>query len=152
MALVALEDLPDQGALLGLDPGTKTIGVAACDSTRLIASPIKTIERTKKLGPSITELFTFYDERACVGLVIGMPVNMDGSPGPRAQSVRAFGRNLLERRDIPLAYWDERMSTQAVTRVLLDADASRARRAQVVDKMAAAYILQGAIDRLANMN
>ena len=94
-------------------------------------------------------MFALYDERECVGLVVGMPYNMDGTPGPRAQSVRAFCRNVLEKRDVPLAYWDERLSTAAVERTLLEADASRARRAEVIDKMAAAFILQGAIDRLA---
>ena len=149
MALVDLFELPLSGALLGLDPGTRTIGVATCDSLRIIASPVETLTRVKKLKPSLNRLFEIYDERGCVGLVVGMPFNMDGSAGPRAQSVRAFVRNVLETRDIPIAYWDERLSTAAVERTLLDADASRARRAEVIDKMAASYILQGAIDRLA---
>ena len=149
MPLVALNELPESGALLGLDPGTRTIGIAACDDTRLIASPVETIVRNKKLAPSLDRLFALYDERQCVGIVLGMPLNMDGTTGPRAQSVRAFARNLLERRDIPVVYWDERLSSAAVERTLLEADASRARRSEVIDKMAAAYILQGAIDRLA---
>ncbi len=149
MALIQIQDLPSTGALLGLDPGTRTIGVAACDKGRLIASPLETIAKGKKLAPALQRLFELYDERECVGMIIGMPLNMDGSPGPRAQSVRAFSRNLLERRDIPLAFWDERLPTAAVERTLIEADASRARRAEVIDKMAAAYILQGAIDRLA---
>lgn len=146
-----LEDLPKSGSLLGLDPGEKTIGVAVCDALRLIGSPVETIAKTKKLAPALTRLFEIYDDRNCVGVVIGMPVNMDGSPGPRAQSVRAFCRNILEKRDIPCAFWDERLSTAAVERTLLEADASRARRAEVIDKLAAAYILQGAIDRLAEL-
>lgn len=149
MPLVALNELPESGALLGLDPGTRTIGIAACDDTRLIASPVETIVRNKKLAPSLDRLFALYDERQCVGIVLGMPLNMDGTAGPRAQSVRAFARNLLERRDVPVVYWDERLSSAAVERTLLEADASRARRSEVIDKMAAAYILQGAIDRLA---
>ena len=144
-----LMDLPASGALLGLDPGTRTVGVAACDANRLIASPVETIPRERKLAPVLDRLFHLYDDRKCVGIVIGMPLNLNGSPGPRAQSVRAFGRSILERRDVPVAWWDERMSTMAVERTLLEADASRERRAEVIDKMAAAFILQGAVDRLA---
>ena len=151
MSIVNLQDLPPKGTLLGLDPGTKTIGVAACDTLRLIASPVETIERGKKLKPALDRLFALFDERKCSGVVIGMPINMDGSPGPRAQSVRAFARSILERRNIPCAFWDERLSTAAVERTLLEADASRAKRAEVIDKLAASYILQGAIDRLAEL-
>ena len=149
MALLEITELPAKGALLGLDPGTRTIGVAVSDATQLIASPVETIQRSKKLAPSLQRLFEIYDERLCKGIVIGMPLNLNGEAGPRAQSVRAFARNLSHHRDVPYAYWDERLSTQAVERTLLEADASRARRSEVVDKMAAAFILQGAIDRLA---
>ncbi|WP_018996080.1 Holliday junction resolvase RuvX [Hirschia maritima] len=149
MAIVELNELPPFGPLLGLDPGTKTIGVAAADTTRTIASPLETIKRGKKLAPSLVRLFELYDERSCVGLVMGLPVNMDGSHGPRVQAVKALSRNILEKRDVPIAFWDERLSTAAVERTLLEADTSRAKRAEVVDKMAASYILQGAIDRLA---
>ncbi|MBI1358854.1 MAG: Holliday junction resolvase RuvX [Alphaproteobacteria bacterium] len=149
MPLVSLTDLPPKGALLGLDPGTKTIGVAACDTNRLIASPVETIPRGKKLAPSLDRLFALFDDRKCVGLVMGHPVNMDGGRGPRSQHAQALARSIIERRDIPVALWDERLSTAGVERVLLEADASRARRDELVDKLAAAWILQGAIDRLA---
>lgn len=148
MPLVSLTDLPSKGALLGVDPGGAAIGVAACDPGRLIASPVDTISRGKKFAPVADRLFELYDARACVGLVIGLPVNMDGTMGPRAQSARTFARNLMERRDIPVAMWDERLSTAAVERMLIDADTTRARRGEVVDKLAAAWILQGALDRL----
>lgn len=148
MPLVSLEDLPPKGALLGLDPGSKTIGVAGCDPNRLIASAVETIVRGKKLAPSLDRVFQIYDTRKSVGLVMGLPVNMDGSEGPRAQSARSLAQNILARRDIPLAFWDERLSTAGVERALLEADASRARREEVIDKLAAAWILQGAIDRL----
>ncbi len=150
MAILELDQLPPRGPLLGLDPGTKTIGIAAADGLRMIASPVETIKKGKKLAPALTRLFELYDDRACVGLVIGLPVNMDGSHGPRVQAVRALARNILEKRDVPIAFWDERLSTAAVERTLLEADTSRAKRAEVIDKMAAAYILQGAIDRLSN--
>jgi putative Holliday junction resolvase len=149
MPLVSLTDLPAKGALLGLDPGSKTIGVAACDPGRMIASPIETIVRGKKLAPALDQLFVLYDARKCVGLVLGLPVNMDGTEGPRAQSARSLARIILDRRDIPLALWDERLSTAGAERALLEADASRARRDELIDKLAAAWILQGAIDRLA---
>ena len=147
MPLLDLADLPPDGPLLGLDPGTKTIGVAVADATRTIASPVETLRRTK-VAHDAERLFALYDERGCVGMVVGLPINMDGSEGPRAQSVRAFVRNLAAVRDVPMAFWDERLSTAAVERTLLDADASRARRKEVIDAMAAAYILQGALDRL----
>jgi putative pre-16S rRNA nuclease len=148
MPLVSLAELPPKGSLLGLDPGSKTIGVAGCDPSRLIASAVETIVRGKKLAPSLDRLFAVYDERRSVGMVVGLPINMDGSEGPRAQSTRALVRNILERRDIPLALWDERLSTAGAERALLEADTSRARRDEVIDKVAAAWILQGAIDRL----
>ena len=149
MLLVSLIDLPPKGALLGIDPGAKTLGVAACDANRLIASPLETIPRGKKLAPSLDRLFALYDARQCVGLVMGHPINMDGSQGPRSQHARALARSIIERRDVPIALWDERLSTAGVERVLLEADASRARRDEVVDKLAATWILQGAVDRLA---
>jgi putative Holliday junction resolvase len=148
MPLVSLEDLPPKGALLGLDPGSKTIGVAGCDQGRIIAGAVETIVRGKKLAPSLDRLFQVYDQRQSVGIVMGLPVNMDGTEGPRAQSARSLARNILARRDIPLAFWDERLSTAGAERALLEADASRARREEVIDKLAAAWILQGAIDRL----
>jgi putative Holliday junction resolvase len=132
---------------LGLDPGSKTIGVAAADPTRLIASALETIWRGK-LAKDAARIFQLYDERACVGLVVGLPLNMDGSEGPRAQSARAFARNLLQARDVPLALADERLTTAGAERALLEADASRARRAQVIDAAAAAWLLQGVLDRL----
>lgn len=139
--------LPDKGGLLGLDPGLKIIGVAATDPQRLIASPIEGIRRTK-MAADAARIFQLYDERACAGLVIGLPRNMDGSEGPSAQRARAFARNLLAVRDMPILMWDERLSTAAVTRGMIDADTSRARRAEIVDQLAAAYLLQGLADRL----
>ena len=139
--------LPRTGALLGVDPGEKRIGVAVSDVLRLIASSLDTIARSKFAADS-TALFRFYDARSCAGLVIGHPLNMDGSAGPAAQAARAFARNLLAKRDVPALLWDERLSTAAVTRTLLEGDASRKRRGEVVDKMAAAYMLQGALDAM----
>ena len=140
--------LPPRGRLLGLDLGEKTIGLAVSDGTLMIATPIDTIRRTKFTADA-ARLAEIIEQRGVGGLVIGLPVNMDGSEGPRCQSVRQFAANLLERMDLPVAFWDERLSTAAVTRTLLDADMSRKRRAEVVDKMAAAYILQGALDHIA---
>lgn len=148
--LVPLETflaLPEHARLLGLDLGTKTIGLALSDVERRIATPLETIRRVK-FGLDATALLKVAGQHAIAGLVIGLPINMDGTEGPRAQSTRAFVRNLLPLTSLPIVFWDERMSTMAVTRTLLDADASRAKRAAVVDKMAAAYILQGALDRL----
>lgn len=139
--------IPAAGPLLGLDLGTKTIGVAASDGLRSVATPLETIAR-KKFALDADRLNALAAERAAVGWVLGLPRNMDGDEGPRAQSTRAFARNLAGRSDLPIMLWDERLSTQAVERTLLDADASRRRRAEVVDKMAAAYILQGLLDRL----
>lgn len=139
--------LPEGGRLLGLDVGTKTIGAALCDSGWTIASPATLIHRVK-FSVDKALLTKLIEAESVRGLVIGLPLNLDGSDSPRTQSVRAFARN-LEPIGLPILLWDERWSTQAVTRTLLDADASRARRAELVDKMAAAYILQGAIDALA---
>ncbi|MBF0334732.1 MAG: Holliday junction resolvase RuvX [Alphaproteobacteria bacterium] len=138
-------ELPPNRRLLGLDVGTKTIGLALSDLTRTIATPMETIRRTK-FGKDADLLLAIIDKHEIAGLVIGLPVSMDGTEGPRAQSTRQFAENVLGRRDLPIAFWDERLSTAAVTRTLLEADASRKRRAEVVDKMAAAYILQGALD------
>ncbi|MEO1199598.1 MAG: Holliday junction resolvase RuvX [Pseudomonadota bacterium] len=135
------------GPLIGLDLGTKTIGIAVSDARRSIATPRETIRR-KKFTLDAERLLAIIDQTEAVGIVLGLPRNMDGTEGPRAQSTRAFARNLSPRTALPILLWDERLSTQAVTRTLLEADTSRARRAEVVDKMAAAYILQGALDRL----
>lgn len=139
--------LPPEGALIGLDLGTKTIGVAVSDSRRAIATPLETIQR-KKFTTDAERLEEIARHRSVAGLVIGLPRNMDGSEGPRCQSARAFARNFAARLPIPIAFWDERLSTVAVERALLEADSSRKRRAEVVDKMAAGYILQGALDRM----
>lgn len=147
MALIDILDLPQSGALLGLDPGTKTIGIAVSDGARIAATPLETVKRSK-FKADAERVFALYDDRQCVGVVVGMPINMDGTSGPRAQSVRAFVSNLLQVRDVPLVFWDERLSTVAVERTLLEADTRRSRRKEVIDKMAAAYILQGALDRL----
>ena len=156
MAVVDIAELPPLlprfGALVGLDLGEKTIGVAASDATRTVATPLKTLRKTK-FTPDAEALFALMDERQAAGLVIGLPVNMDGTEGVRCQSNRAFARNLLRLRpDLTIAFWDERMSTMAVNRVLIDEfDASRAKRAELVDAMAAGWILQGALDRLRDL-
>jgi putative Holliday junction resolvase len=139
--------LPASGKLLGLDLGSKTIGVAVSDGMRYSATPLETIRRAKFTADAarIGELIA---ENGAVGIVLGLPLNMDGSEGPRAQSTRAFARNLAAKVDVPIAFWDERLSTSAVTRTLIDADVRRDRRAKVVDKLAASYILQGALERL----
>lgn len=152
MAVVDLLALPGalapRSGLAGIDHGEKTLGVAISDFTLAIATPARVIRKTK-FTDDAKALFALMTERDVSGLVIGLPVNMDGSEGPRCQSARAFARNLLRLKDLPIAFWDERLSTAAVNRLLIDeADASRARRAAVVDKMAAAWILQGALDRL----
>ncbi len=151
---LSLEDLkavlPPVGALIGLDLGTKTIGLALSDVGRRIASPLTVIRRTK-FQADLAVLRQEVEQRAAVGLVLGLPVNMDGSEGPRAQATRSFARNIAAAIPLPLVFWDERLSTAAVTRTLLEADASRKRRGEVVDKVAAAYILQGALDRLARI-
>ncbi len=142
------EKLTEAGRLAGLDVGTKTIGLAFCDSQWTIATPAETLRRTR-FGADLDALRKVVAAQAIRGLVVGLPLNMDGTDSPRTQAVRAFARN-LNPLDLPILLWDERWSTAAVTRTLLEADASRARRAELVDKMAAAYILQGAIDALAN--
>jgi putative Holliday junction resolvase len=140
--------LPNGGRLAGLDVGTKTIGVAFCDSRWTIASPAETIRRSK-FTVDLAILRGLLSKQAVAGIVVGLPLSLDGSDSPRTQATRAFARN-LEPLELPVLLWDERWSTAAVTRTLLAADASRARRAELVDKLAASYILQGAIDALAS--
>jgi putative Holliday junction resolvase len=142
-----LAALPASGKLLGLDLGTRTIGVALSDGLRYSATPLETIRRTKFTADA-ARLQALIAENAVVGIVLGLPLNMDGSEGPRAQSTRAFARNLARLVEVPIAFWDERLSTSAVTRTLIEADVRRDRRAEVVDKLAASYILQGALERL----
>jgi putative pre-16S rRNA nuclease len=142
--------LPVRGSLIGLDLGTKTIGVAASDPDRRIAAAVETIRR-KAFSADAERLAVLAGERKAVGFVLGLPINMDGSEGPRAQSARAFARNLARRIGLPIGLWDERLSTVAVERELIAADARRSRRAAVIDQHAAAYILQGALDRLRRM-
>ncbi|HHB81988.1 MAG TPA: Holliday junction resolvase RuvX [Devosia sp.] len=139
--------LPLSGRLMGLDLGTKTIGVAISDGLRLTATPLETIKR-KKFTIDADRICEIISENQIAGIILGLPLNMDGSEGPRAQSTRAFARNLKTRTDLPIAFWDERLSTSAVTRTLIQADVSRAKRSQVVDKLAASFILQGVLDRL----
>ena len=141
--------LPGPGKLAGLDVGTKTIGLAVCDAGWSFAGPAETIRRTK-FSADLELLRSFAARETAVGLVVGLPLNLDGSDSPRTQSVRAFARN-LEVLGLPILLWDERWSTQAVERAMIDADVSRAKRAVAVDKLAAAHILQGAIDALANL-
>ena len=153
-APIPIEDLAltlqREARLLGLDVGSKTVGLALSDVTCSIATPYETLKRTKFTADAKT-IAVIVEEMGVGGLVIGMPYNLDGSEGPRAQSTRAFARNLAAHVDVPMAFWDERYSTAAVERHLIEADASRKRRAEVVDRMAAAYILQGALDRLRNL-
>lgn len=142
--------LPPYAPIVGLDPGEKTIGVAVSDVTRTVASPLDLIRRSK-FTDDAAKLFKLMESRGAMGIVIGLPVNMDGTEGVRCQSNRALARNLLRLKDLPIAFWDERLSTAAVTRVLIEEhDVNRKRRAEVVDKMAAAWILQGALERLRN--
>lgn len=148
MAIISLEDLREtNGALLGVDPGTKTLGLAISDSTRLIATPLKTIKR-EKFTLDAAQLLTIYQDNYASALIVGLPINMNGTHGPRTQSVRDFCTNLLKLQDIPIFLWDERFSTMAVTRGMLEADMSRKKRKENVDKLAASYILQGVLDRL----
>lgn len=142
-----LSALPDAGKLMGLDLGTKTIGIAISDGLRLTATPIRTLKRSK-FTKDAEELLALIADNQIAGIVLGLPLNMDGSEGPRAQATRAFARNLGQKTDRPIALWDERLSTSAVTRTLIEADMSRKKRAEVVDRLAASYILQGALDRL----
>jgi putative Holliday junction resolvase len=142
-----VQNLPEQQALVGIDPGSTTIGVAVSDRTRLIASPALGVKRTK-IAADAKAIFAIYDDRNACGLVIGHPLNMNGSRGPSSQAAHAFARNLLSIRDVPILMWDERLSTAAVQRQMIAADMTRAKRAAVVDAAAAAYVLQGLLDRL----
>ncbi|HVI11316.1 MAG TPA: Holliday junction resolvase RuvX [Pseudolabrys sp.] len=146
----AAAHLPPRGALIGLDLGTKTIGVAASDPDRKLATAVETVAR-KTFSVDAKRLLALAAERNAVGFVLGLPLNMDGSEGPRAQSTRAFARNLGKLTELPIALWDERLSTAAVERDLIAADVSRQKRAAVIDQHAAAFILQGALDRLARL-
>jgi putative Holliday junction resolvase len=150
-SIISIEDLPRligaEARLLGLDVGSKTIGMALSDVTRSIATPFDTIRRTKFTMDAKT-IGEVIESNRVGAVVIGLPFNLDGSEGPRAQSTRAFARNLAAYIGVPMVFWDERLSTAAVERHLIEADASRKRRAEVIDRMAAAYILQGALDRL----
>jgi putative Holliday junction resolvase len=142
---------PQRGALIGLDLGTKTIGIAVSDPDRRLATGVSTLQR-KAFKADAAGLLDIATERAAVGFVLGLPINMDGSEGPRAQSTRAFARNFSQMTELAIALWDERLSTAAVERELIGMDMSRARRAKVIDEHAAIFILQGALDRLANNN
>ena len=151
---IAIEDLPlslpPKGRLIGVDLGAKTIGLAISDVERRLASPLRTLARGAFATDAET-LTAIFSEFGVVGIILGLPLDLNGRDNPRAQSTRAFGRNLSMRTSLPIALWDERFSTAAVTRSLIASDVSRARRKQVVDKMAAAYILQGALDRLGGL-
>ncbi len=142
--------LPAFGAVAGLDLGTKTIGVSVSDSLRSVATPLSTIRR-EKFTLDVAQLLKITDAREIKGIVLGLPRNMDGSEGPRCQSTRAFARNLEKLTPLPITFWDERLSTVAAERAMLEADMSRKRRAEVIDHVAAGYILQGALDRLAHI-
>ena len=141
---------PERGALIGLDLGTKTIGVAVSNADRRLATGVETIER-KTFTLDAKRLLSLAEERRSAGFVLGLPINMDGSEGPRAQSTRAFARNFASLTPLAIALWDERLSTAAVERELIGMDVSRARRAEVIDEHAAIFILQGALDRLARL-
>ena len=142
--------LPPMRALMGLDLGDKTIGVAVSDTFGSVATPLETVRR-KKFGMDAAHLQSLIAERNIGGLVLGLPRNMDGSEGPRCQSTRAFARNLSRLTDLPIGFWDERLSTVAAERALLEADTSRQRRSEVIDHVAASYILQGVLDRLGHL-
>ncbi|WP_306250293.1 Holliday junction resolvase RuvX [Parvularcula sp. IMCC14364] len=145
--LDAMTHFPVTGPLMGLDLGTKTIGIAVSNPERSLATPVTTIRR-KKFTLDAEALLALATERRICGLVLGLPLNMDGSEGPRAQATRAFARNLSSKTNLPIAFWDERLSTAAAERELIALDTKRARRAEIIDEMAASYILQGALDRL----
>lgn len=154
MAIGALVDIAAQlgsrGALIGLDLGTKTIGVAVSDPDRRLATGVTTLARSNFTADA-AKVLALAAERSAIGFVLGLPINMDGSEGPRAQSTRAFARNFAKLTELPIALWDERLSTAAVERELIANDVSRAKRAAVIDEHAAMFILQGALDRLANL-
>jgi putative Holliday junction resolvase len=147
MPVVDLFDLPVKGVLIGLDPGTKTLGVAATDASRILASPVETIPKLK-LAPALGRFFEIYDDRKGAGLVVGLPLNTDGSQGPRVQSVRTLVSNLLKVRDIPVAFQDERYSTVAADEIVRELSFTEQRRSDRIDAMAAAMILHAALERL----
>ncbi|MGV6802463.1 MAG: Holliday junction resolvase RuvX [bacterium] len=148
--LSAIAHFPETGPLMGLDLGTKTIGIAVSNPMRTIATPVTTIRR-KKFTPDAEQLLILANQRDVVGFIMGLPLNMDGSEGPRAQASRAFVRNMNRMTPLPFAFWDERLSTAAAERALIALDTKRAKRAEIIDEMAASYILQGAIDRLSKL-
>ena len=145
-----LSALPPNRAICGLDLGDKTIGIAVSDLRRSVSTPIHTVRRTKFIQDA-AELLAVLSERNIAGIILGLPLNMDGSEGPRVQSTRAFARNLIKLTDLPITFWDERLSTVAAERALIEGDTSRKRRREVIDQVAAGYILQGALDRLGYM-
>jgi putative Holliday junction resolvase len=147
MPVVDLFDLPAKGVLIGLDPGTKTIGVAATDLSRILCSPVETIPKLK-LAPALERFFDVYDERKGAGLVVGLPLNVDGGQGPRVQSVRTLVSNLLKVRDVPVAFQDERYSTVAADEMMREMSFTDQRRSDRIDAMAAAMILRSALERL----
>ena len=146
-----LAALPQGRAICGLDLGDKTIGIAVSDLRRSVATPIHTVRRVK-FTTDAAQLLAVLTERNVAGIILGLPLNMDGSPGPRVQSTQAFARNLVKLTDLPITFWDERLSTVAAERALLEGDTSRKRRREVIDQIAASYILQGALDRLGYMS
>ena len=146
-----LAALPPNRAICGLDLGDKTIGIAVSDLRRSVATPIHTVRRVK-FTTDAAELLAVLTERNIAGIILGLPMNMDGPPGPRVQSTQACARNLTKLTDLPITFWDERLSTVAAERALLEGDTSRKRRREVIDQIAASYILQGALDRLAYMS
>ncbi|MBY6055774.1 Holliday junction resolvase RuvX [Leisingera daeponensis] len=142
--------LPPMSALMGLDLGTKTIGVAVSDRIGAVATPLETVKR-KKFSADAARLLEIIQARDISGILLGLPRNMDGTEGPRCQSTRAFARNLMQLTDLPISFWDERLSTVAAEKALLEADTTRKRRAEVIDHVAASYILQGALDRMRHL-
>lgn len=146
------DNFPTSGALIGIDPGTKTLGIASADGLRMLASPVETIPRGRKLAPVLDRLFHLYDDRRAVGIVMGLPLNMDGSEGPRAQSVRALAWHILQRRDVPILFEDERLSTVEADHAMREADMSPRRRAERIDASAAAVILNDALERLKRLS
>ncbi|MEQ8320510.1 MAG: Holliday junction resolvase RuvX [Rhodospirillales bacterium] len=148
MPVTDLASLPRSGVLLGIDPGTRTMGVAATDGTRMLASPVETIHRGKTLAPSLTRLFEIYDERQAVALIVGLPFHMDGTEGRRAQSTRALVYNILLKRDVPVVFQDERLSSAEAEGIMVAAKMNQKRRAERIDASAAAVILKSALDAL----
>ncbi|MEM8617319.1 MAG: Holliday junction resolvase RuvX [Pseudomonadota bacterium] len=150
MAICDLADLPHSGRLIGIDPGRKTVGLALSDTSRLIASPLMTLERGRKLAPVLDKLFEQIDAFSSAGLIIGLPLNLDGGASGSTQAAKAFAGQILMKRDIPIAFQDERWTSAEVERTMLMADLSRKKRAARIDSAAAALILQTALDRMAN--